>query len=297
MGKIKRTLGFILTHPLSKRHPFKSIFRFVKWQIQSGLSPSRFFLKEFIKPVKFYARKGLVGVTGNIYAGLHEFNDMVFLLHLLHPGDTFFDIGANVGSYTLLASGVRQAKSVAFEPVKSTFDILTRNIDLNHLQDKVSAINSAAGATEGMITFTSDEDTTNHVITENEVNTPNLVNVRVLTIDSLAGSSPPILAKIDVEGYETEVLKGMRNTLSLPDLKAIIIELNGSGGRFGYDDENIHQLLLSNGFKPYAYDPFKRLLTALASFGDHNTIYCRDKDFIDQRLQQAIGINIMGEII
>jgi FkbM family methyltransferase len=297
MEKIKRTLGFILTNPLSRRHAGKSIFRFLVWQAQSSLSPSKFYIKQFIKPVKFYARKGLTGVTGNIYTGLHEFNDMAFLLHFLRPEDVFFDVGANVGSYTLLASGVCNAESIAIEPVKSTFDILNKNIGLNRLQGKVSAINAAVGAEKGTIAFTSDEDTGNHVITENESNTAGIINVPVITIDSLVINAAPVLIKIDVEGFETEVLKGMENALNLPMVKAIIIELNGSGTRYGYDEEKIHNRLLAKEFKPYSYDPFKHSLTAIASFGKSNTIYCRDEDFINRRLRQAKGFLIMGEVI
>ena len=43
------------------------------------------------------------GVTGNVYCGLHDFAEMSFMLHLLRAGDLFADIGANVGSYTVLA--------------------------------------------------------------------------------------------------------------------------------------------------------------------------------------------------
>ncbi|MDB5136111.1 MAG: FkbM family methyltransferase [Mucilaginibacter sp.] len=297
MEKIKRTFGFILSHPLCSRHPVKSIFRFLLWQVQSSFSPSKFFVKQFISPVKFYARKGLTGVTGNIYAGLHEFNDMAFLLHFLNSEDVFFDVGANVGSYTLLASGVCKSNSIAIEPVKSTFDLLNQNIKLNNLQDRVSTINAAAGAVEGTITFTSDQDTTNHVTAENEANDPGTINVPVIAIDSWLTGNSPSLIKIDVEGYETEVLKGMGNTLNLFTLKAIIIELNGSGGRYGYNEEEIHQLLLAKKFKPYTYDPFKRTLTEIASFGNNNTIYCRDEGFIINRLKQGAGIHIMGEVI
>lgn len=267
------------------------------WQLQSRISPSKFFVKEFVKPIKFYARKGLAGVTGNIYSGLHEFDDMAFLLHFLRKEDRFFDVGSNVGSFTLLASGICGAKSTTVEPVTYTYDILNNNVALNNLGDKVTTINAAAGGTIGMITFTSDEDTTNHVVADDEEKTPGTITVPVITVDSLSVNGVPALIKIDVEGYETEVLKGMNDTLDSPTLKAIIIELNGSGVRYGYDEEKIHQLFLSKKFKPYTYDPFSRALKAMESYGKHNTIYCRDEDFISQRLKEATGISIMGETI
>jgi len=136
MDKIKRTFGFIFSHPLGKRHLLKSLLRFIVWQLQSSLSPSKLIIKPYVGDVKFYAKKGLTGITGNIYTGLHEFGDMGFLLHFLRPGDVFFDIGANVGSYTLLASGVCKAKTIAIEPVQTTFNMLQQNIILNNLQNK-----------------------------------------------------------------------------------------------------------------------------------------------------------------
>jgi len=254
-------------------------------------------VKDYLQGVKFYARKGLTGITGNIYSGLHELDDMAFLLHFLREEDTFFDVGANVGSYTLLASGVCRSASITLEPVPVTFAILQKNIELNKLNDKVSLINSGAGSAEGTLTFSSDGDTTNHVIAADEAKKSETIKVPIITIDALLTKAHPALIKIDVEGYETEVLKGMSKTLLSSTLKAIIIELNGSGERYGFDDQKIHELLVSNGFIAHSYNPFERLLTALDKPGDFNTIYCRDIDFINDRLKNAPGIKIMGETI
>jgi FkbM family methyltransferase len=272
------------------------MIRFALWQLQTLASPQKLRIKPFIKSVKFYARKGLTGITGNIYVGLHEFNDMAFLLHLLTPDDVFFDVGANVGSYTMLASGVRGAKSIALEPVASTYNILSKNIALNKLERLTMALNAGAGAAPSTIRFTTNEDTTNHVLSAHE-SADNAIEVPVVTVDSLLIHDHPTLIKIDVEGYETEVLNGMVNTLNSSGLKAIIIELNGSGQRYGYDEEKIHQLLLSHGFNPYSYDPFKRELKLLQTYGNNNTIYCRHLNVIMPRLKNAPGIKIMGETI
>ena len=296
MEKFKRTFGFIFTHPLGKKHKLRTLLRFFIWQLQTGFT-SGLLIKPFIANVNFYARKGLTGVTGNIYTGLHEFNDMGFLLHFLRPGDVFFDVGANAGSYTLLASGVCNARSLAIEPVPATFNILAKNVRLNRLDDKVTLINSAAGSETGSLSFSSDEDTTNHVVTAAEPSTANIISVPVITIDSLLKTGSPALMKIDVEGFETEVMKGMQDTFEQPALKAIIIELNGSGLRYGYIETEIHDLLLSKGFGPYSYDPFKRSLIELTTFGHDNTIYCREPAFVNQRISSAIPVKILGELV
>jgi predicted RNA methylase len=77
----------------------------------------------------------MTGATGNIYAGLHDFHEMALLLHFLRPCDVFVDIGANVGAYSVLASGVVGAKTFAFEPVPQTFACLRDNVRMNDLQD------------------------------------------------------------------------------------------------------------------------------------------------------------------
>ena len=75
----------------------------------------------------------MTGATGNLYCGLHEFEEIGFLLHALHPGALFVDVGANIGSYALLAAGVCEGDVVAMETVGSTFACLLDNIALNGL--------------------------------------------------------------------------------------------------------------------------------------------------------------------
>ena len=59
------------------------------------------------------------GATGNLYVGLHEFEEMAFLLHFLRRGDLFADVDANVGSYTILAAVAVGTEAIAFEAGKS----------------------------------------------------------------------------------------------------------------------------------------------------------------------------------
>ena len=57
----------------------------------------------------------MYGATGNIYCGLHDFEEMSFLMHFLRAGDVFADVGVNVGAYSMLAASVG-ARAIAFEP-------------------------------------------------------------------------------------------------------------------------------------------------------------------------------------
>lgn len=110
----------------------------------------------------------MTGATGNIYCRLHEYVDMRFVLDNLKPNDIFVDIGANVGTYTILASKVRGAKTISFEPDPQTARFLRRNIAVNGIASKVEAINAALGAESRVINFTVGLDTKNRVAKDDD---------------------------------------------------------------------------------------------------------------------------------
>lgn len=288
------TLKFITNHPLNKNDKLNSFFRFVKWQLNMRVNPYPVIYPFTVKS-KLIMQKGMTGATGNLYCGLHEFNDMFFLLHFLRKDDLFIDIGANIGSYTVLAASHIEADTISIEPVPSTFCNLMNNISINQIQNKVTALNIALGSQKGNIAFTSSFDTVNHVATGAEKDT---ITVHVETLDEiLIGRKVPALLKIDVEGFETEVIKGAQRTLNELGLKAIIIELNGSGERYGYSETEIHEVFISAGFKPYFYDPLTRQIKLTENFGIYNTIYIRDVHFVNERLLTADKIKIRNQAI
>ena len=289
MMQIFNVLKYIYNHPFNAENKMGGILKFFKWQINCLLNPYPI-LYTYTENARFIIKKGLAGATGNLYCGLMEYEDMAFLLHFLRSNDLFIDIGANVGAYTILASSEINAKTTAIEPVPSTYKNLMDNILINNIQEKVNALNIGLGSKNGKLKFTKSFDSVNHVATENETDT---IEVDIDTLDTiLLKEQCPILLKIDVEGFETEVIKGADTTLLNKSLKAIIIELNGSGQRYGYDERQIHNKLLENGFKPYNYNPKTRQLMELETFGTHNTIYLRDKEFVEERIKSARKIKI-----
>ncbi len=285
-------LKFIVDHPLNQKHPLTALGRFTKWQwrLRTATQP---IVYDFTSRAKLVVEKGMTGATGNLYCGLHEFNDMGFLLHLLRPEDAFADIGANVGSFTVLASAHVGANSYTFEPIPATFARLQRNIEVNHIENKVTAFNAAVGSESGVIHFTNQLDTKNHVSMKGGEGT---AVVPLMTVDELtAHRKIPILLKIDVEGFETEVINGAKNTLEQNGVKGIIIELPGIGHRYGYDESKIHDRLLELGFNSYEYSPMRRTLTPVGLFGSYNTLYVRDLDFVMNRVQTAPKFTILNQ--
>ena len=292
MFRLFRALKFIFIHPFNSDNKINAIINFFKWQLSCLLNPYPI-IYNFTENSKLIITKGLAGATGNLYCGLMEYNEMGFLLHFLKPADTFVDIGANIGSYTILASSQVKANSISIEPLQETFKKLIDNILINKVEQNVKAFNIGLGSEIGKIHFTQSLDTINHVATKEEIDT---IEVKIDTLDNLLMNEQcPSLIKIDVEGYENEVINGAEKILENQSLKAIIIELNGSGSRYGYDDENIHLKLLQYGFKPYCYNPKGKELKALKTFGNHNTLYLRDVNFIEERIKSSkrikVGVN------
>ncbi len=279
------TFQFIIQHPLTANNRIGAIINFLRWQLGARLL-NRKVIVPWIDEARLVVGLGDSSLTGNVYAGLMEYADMAFLLHALQPGETFVDVGANAGAYTILASKLVGAKSVAFEPLPSTVQKLRDQIAVNRIEGVVDIRNMGVGDRKQTLFFTNDKDALNKVSLSGEG--PNTTPVEVTTLDE-ALSREPCFIKIDVEGFEFAVLEGARLTLSAGNASAVIIELNGSGEAFGHGNEEIHEAMLGFGYTPVAYEPATRTLTALSgpNTGSVNTIYVRDIALMAERCKSA----------
>jgi FkbM family methyltransferase len=151
-------------------------------------------------------------------------------------GDVLFDIGANIGLYTVYAAK-RGVNVIAFEPESQNFALLNKNVYLNNCHDKVTCFNLAlsdrdsidhlylssflSGSAINCIRSPIDE----HGKSFNPVYRQGVVSC---ALDSfLAGSKDfPSHIKIDVDGLEPDIINGSASTLKDPRLKSILIELN-----------------------------------------------------------------------
>ena len=132
----------------------------------------------------------------------------------------------------------------------------------------------------------------NHVLREDEPGSGQEVPVQ--TLDQVCAGRSPRLLKIDVEGYEAQVLDGGRHTLDDDALAALIVELNGSGRAYGVQDADVDRRLRSLGFLPHAYDPWERSLRELETWNTDvfNTIYLRDDALVRHRVLRAEPVQV-----
>ena len=292
-----RIIRKIINHPLNQGKPVASIYRFLKWQL--GIRIVRCpVVYEWVSGARFIVSKGETGLTGNIYTGLFEFPDMSYLLHVTREEDLFIDIGANVGCYTLLACRSVGSRGVAIEPLPETYSRMVDNIKLNHIEQRVRVYNVGLGEEAGELSFTTNLDTMNHALAPDEI-AEGALKVPVVTLDSLLAGDSPTIIKIDVEGFERPVLNGAKEILDNPKLNSVIMELNGSGARYGYDEGEILRLMHDYGFSTYSYDPFRRELVSLEgkNMQEGNTIFIRDIDAVKERLASASKFKILGHEI
>ena len=175
-----------------------------------------------------------------------------FVISYLTEGDTVVDVGANIGSITFAAASRvgPLGRVISIEPHPRTFRYLLDNDVLNQF-DNIQFYNSAIGSSLGVVHFTDrgDDD-------QNRVIEAGGIPVEVTTLDDLLSktSIPAVdLLKVDVEGYEKQVLEGAARTLQ--NTKCVYIEtLERNLKMYGTSTAEILQLLRASGFQVYRVD-------------------------------------------
>mgnify|MGYP001112339655 CR=1 FL=1 len=277
-----RLVRYLVSHPLNRRTRFRALPAMLRWTLATRLLPGYEIIIPFANHAKLAIVPGHWGSEANALCGLRDFFDMGFLLHFLRPDDLFCDVGA---------------RSMSFEPVRSTYAELLKNVAINQIAARVGARSMAVGSAAGRLTLTGDQDTQNHVVAGNDDALPaGTVTVATDTLDNVLAASVPQLLKVDVEGWEHEVFAGAAAVLRDPNLFAIIVELNQSGKRYGFDDDVIHQTLLDQDFATYRYRPFERRLVSLDKRHNPggNTLYLRNLEAVNARLQSAPAFSVRG---
>lgn len=213
------------------------------------------------------------GVAALVNAmGEYDYNNMELLRFVLSLGDsTFFDIGANIGVYTLIASEFPDSFVVSFEPHPSTFALLKLNVELN-ARENVLCLNMALSSEESDV-FLSDlsQPEMNRVLKPGEAQ-GRAVLVRSRRFDEVCRELDlqPDILKIDVEGHEEEVLRGLGDLERTA--KMIFIE-NGHL-------PEVRHLLQSAGYSgPWFFHFKQKLLSKKKQARPEDPVYL-EQDFI-----------------
>jgi FkbM family methyltransferase len=194
------------------------------------------------------------------------------LLKYLEPGMDCWDIGASIGAYSCILSLKNRPDGVvyAFEPELASRQKLKNNVALNNVKNVV-IYDVALGKEENELQLVLAHDATagTHKLEENAIQNPdNSQLVKVTTGDILLAKDKlkvPGVLKIDVEGWEEQVLLGARHTIANESCRAIMIEMHFSIFAAEKDNERagrISKILFEAGFQKQVWvDPSHLLAT------------------------------------
>jgi FkbM family methyltransferase len=177
---------------------------------------------------------------------------------LSHAATAFvlYDIGANVGVYSLIAATLGpEVRIIAFEPAHTTFPRLVDNIRANGVGDRVTALQVALGERTDILSFgyaRLDPGAADHPgISEVPGGTVARHSVLCYRLDDLVshfGLPQPTLLKLDVDGAELSVLLGAAETLRNAELRSVLVELREADER----SLAVERLLAAAGFNEVA---------------------------------------------
>lgn len=149
----------------------------------------------------------------------------------LSEGMKVLEIGANIGYYVLMAAQIvgNTGKVYALEPDPQNFEILRRNVELNSYSDRVELYNLAAGDNSGeaLLDISGDSNTHKIILSKSHRNKKqNYINVKMVTIDEFLKDRHVDFIRMDVEGFEYGIIKGMTRLLSKEDSLQMFIEVH-----------------------------------------------------------------------
>jgi FkbM family methyltransferase len=187
--------------------------------------------------------------------GTYELPVQQALSNYLKSGDVFYDIGANVGFFTVLAAKLvgSSGKVYAFEPDRQNADCIRHNIQLNQFNNTAvwqKAVSHTTGTGELLLAEYSGGHTLS--VVDRPPDLAGSITVELVSIDDLISQgklTPPNLVKIDVEGAELDVLRGMIQTIKQYQ-PIIIYEVDAAKqDSFQQKNESIEALIYSLDYK------------------------------------------------
>ena len=165
-------------------------------------------------------------------------------------GGTLIDAGANYGYYSLLWLAAKPTNRViAFEASPRNYPALMRNLELNGVADRVTAINQAVGDKVGTVCFKmsdSNQSGWDKITTDQS---ESQWTIPMTTIDLNVGDTQITAIKIDCEGYDFNVIAGAKDLIAKRQVNHIFFEENpGCAEKFGIGSGEIRDHLIFCGY-------------------------------------------------
>jgi FkbM family methyltransferase len=186
---------------------------------------------------------------------LERFYDLptqLLMARVLRPGDTFVDVGANEGMMTLLGARLvgPSGHVISFEPNPVSRGILESNLERNRIASvelHASGLGDQAGELNLFVPHVNSGE--GSFTTPADVSTGDYVRCPIKVGDEVLGDRRPRLIKIDVEGFETRVLRGLVATLESARPVIVLEMIAGHLARDGQSPQSLCEWLAARGYQ------------------------------------------------
>ncbi|MDG5767482.1 FkbM family methyltransferase [Balneolales bacterium ANBcel1] len=177
-----------------------------------------------------------------------------FMLEKASGSEVIMDVGANIGYYSVRFSALTDGNVYSFEPMSYQYSVLKRNLELNRIDNviPVKRIASNTGGEKRIYYSGSDNTGASSMVKESG----EYEDIQAITIDGFCDEQKITridLMKIDVEGHEMDVLRGMSGCLRRQSVRHLFVEISGENlKKSGSSVQELCTFLKASGYHPHS---------------------------------------------
>ena len=261
------SLNGVLNHPLNINNKARTLLRIFLWKINQ-FSIKKPLIVEMEKGVKCICYPDSSFGSLIVYTRIPDYEEVQFIMKILRDRDTFVDVGAGIGDYSLIAAGkIKKGKVYAFEPVDSSLKNFRENIRINEFQDRIKVFENVVSEKTGNERFVC--ETVSEVSSIGRKGLGKLK--KAISLDNFAKVEKIKrinFLKIDVEGAEMKILRGAKGLLMAKKVDYILFEINKKSKNYGYRPDDLIRLLSGYGYNLFRFDNGLKSITQI----DTNTV-------------------------
>jgi FkbM family methyltransferase len=254
MAAAINSLKKVWHHPYNQQHPLDAFLRVSKWCMMKKIIKQDYVADFWGYKINMWrdsAQSRFLAFFSHL--DWEEFN---FMKNYLRKNDTVFDVGANIGLYTLwmVNCAGSSIQVTSFEPDEKNYSRLVTDIGLNNLTN-VTIEKLALSNSTGKLNFTAGKDVWNHIVFQPE-HKQSGYEVDAVTLDQYCetkGITHIAMLKIDIEGAEYYAFQGAEKTLQAGMIDVILFEINYTIRRYNLKSAQVCNLLAKHGYYLYTY--------------------------------------------
>lgn len=256
------TLSRIITHPANQGRALPAVTRYLAWQLAKRTYASYWDIPYHGLTLRCH-RDSHSASAAMYFNGLPDFREMSFIKRYLRPGDTFLDVGANIGVYTLLAANIVSPSGVvhAFEPGTLALSHLRENIAINRLENvRVHELALSDRQGEAKLAFGGDDCVASLVPESDDASSSDAKTIKCATLDGCLPDRHIAMAKLDIEGAEPMALRGAVQHLARGNPPVLQIEMDGYSKKYGVQTHEFIAWLAEHGYNVGIYDATRNVI-------------------------------------